>query len=85
MAIFSDEERQRISAALNSKGINRPCPACGHWEIAIVDGYVTHPLFPGGAPTAEEARDPEQEMTCIALACGHCGLLSHHTVRGLGL
>jgi len=85
VAIFSDEERQRISAALNSKGINRPCPACGHWEIALVDGYVTHPLFRSATSIADAPRAPEQELTCIAIACGHCGLLSHHTMRGLGL
>ncbi|HZS89652.1 MAG TPA: hypothetical protein VFE42_19445 [Chloroflexota bacterium] len=86
MAIFSDEERQRISAALNSKGINRPCSACGRWDIAIVDGYVRHRLYSSGDLDAGALSDHEQgSIICVALACSHCGLLSHHTVSSLGL
>jgi uncharacterized protein (DUF983 family) len=83
MAIFSEEERQRISAALNSRGINRPCPACGQWDISLVDGYVTHRVYSSAdldADTADAGAVP-----CIALTCTHCGYLSHHTVGGLGL
>jgi hypothetical protein len=85
VAIFGDEERQRISAALNSKGINRPCPACGKWDIAIVDGYVKHRLYSSSDLDANVGGDQEQGIACIAIACSHCGLLSHHTVSGLGL
>jgi hypothetical protein len=41
-----DEERRRISAALNSRGINRPCPAC----VAIACnrcGFVSHHTLSG--------------------------------------
>jgi hypothetical protein len=83
MALFSEEERQRISAALNSKGINRPCPACGRWDIAIVDGYVTHDLYRNNACDTDNAS--VDVVRCVAIECKHCGYLTSHTLRGLGL
>jgi hypothetical protein len=83
MAIFSAEERHEISAALNSRGINRPCPACGKWDITIVDGYVKHVLYSRDNPNAGTVGDAN--ITCIAISCNNCGLLSHYTLQGLGL
>ncbi len=83
MAIFSDEERRTISAALNSHGINRPCPACGRWDMAIVDGYVRHVLY--SRDNLTEGTVGDDALTCIAMSCHNCGLLSHYTLQGLGL
>jgi hypothetical protein len=83
MTIFGDEERQRISAALNSRGINRPCPACGQWNIAIVDGYVKHPAY--SRNNLDAAATGDAFIPCVAIECKHCGFLSHHTLRGLGV
>jgi hypothetical protein len=83
MAIFTDEERQRISEALNSRGINRPCPACGQWNVGIVDGYVTHDLYRSTTLDATNTRDGC--IRCVAIECKHCGYLTSHTLSGLGL
>jgi hypothetical protein len=83
MAIFSDEERQALSMALNSKGINRPCPACGQWDMALVDGYVQHHLYRSNTCDADTAS--VAVVRCIAIECKHCGYLTSHTLRGLGL
>jgi hypothetical protein len=83
MAIFSEEERQRISAALNSKGINRPCPACGRWDITIVDGYVRQDLYRSN--THDAGHTSVDVVRCVAIECKHCGYLTSHTLRGLGL
>ena len=83
MAIFSDEERREISAALNSRGINRPCPACGRWDIAIVDGYVKHYLY--SRDTLDAGTTSDAAVHCVAIECKHCGYLTSHTLSGLGL
>lgn len=83
MAIFSDEERREISAALNSRGINRPCPACGQWDIALVDGYVTHYLYHSSERDADNGS--AASIRCIAIECKHCGYVTSHTLSGLGL
>lgn len=83
MAIFSDEQRQTISLALNSRGINRPCPACGEWDVAIVDGYVTHPTYSRNDHDGNLVA--VSDILCVALVCNHCGLLSHHSLSRLGV
>jgi len=43
---FTDEQKQRISKALNEKvaGIFKGCGLCGNNQWSLVDGLVTLPL-----------------------------------------
>lgn len=78
---FSPEVRDRITRALNSKGVTIKCPMCGQMKLSIVDGYFNQTIqthFQGlvfGGRTIPSA----------VLACLHCGFLSQHSLGVLGL
>jgi ribosomal protein S27AE len=78
---FSINEKNRIMAALESRGATKPCPRCGNDVFAILDGYINHfvQTRPGdviiGGPSVPTA----------VVVCTKCGWLAEHALGGLQL
>lgn len=77
---MDDARRQKAIAALQSRGVDKPCPRCGALNFQIVD-ETTIPVQqqPGtiviGGPS----------VPAVIVACTHCGLLTMHSSLLLGL
>ena len=78
---LTDEQRNRISEALQQRGATRECPRCGNDTFALVGGYFVHTVqqnFGGlvlGGPNIPTA----------VVVCNKCGWLAEHALGALGL
>jgi hypothetical protein len=55
---------------LKARGVDKPCPACGHEKFAPVEGEVDLAL--------PVDRQPGKFVIAAALACENCGFLRLH-------
>jgi hypothetical protein len=76
-----DKERSdKIINALNSKGVNKPCPRCGHLHFSVVEETfipINHD------PNAVVAGGPV--VPTVIVACSNCGFVTQHALGALGL
>lgn len=79
--LFSQEQQNKIIAALEQRGAKLPCPRCGNGNFALVGGYFNQVLqteltgFTLGGPSIPSA----------VVACTKCGFLAQHALGALGL
>jgi hypothetical protein len=76
----AQEERERVRAALASRGSNR-CPCCGHAESMLLDGYIILSL----SPRSNRAVLGGKTVSCAATACTKYGYVAVHSLTHLGL
>jgi len=79
-SVLSEDQRQKIAAALEARGATQACPRCSNKTFTVLEGYFTHPLSPSvgmilGGPAVPVA----------VVACNNCGFLSEHALGTLGL
>ena len=55
------------------------CPACGHWEWELVDGFVSPPVM-----TNVWTGDRKSGFPCVAYVCLTCGNALFFSVVALG-
>ncbi len=81
MPEFSQEQKDKIIRALESRGAKQPCPRCGNNNFTLVDGYFNQPIqteLAGlviGGPS----------IPSIVVVCTRCGFMSQHALGVLGL
>ena len=76
-----DQERSnRIIQALNSKGVNKPCPRCGNLHFNV----VAETSIPVNSNPAIISADTTVVPTVI-VACTNCGFVTQHALGALGL
>ena len=81
MKEIPQEEKLKITRALDERGANRPCPRCGNESFALVGGYFNQTIqieaqgiFLGGP-----------SIPSVVVVCNQCGYLSQHALGALGL
>jgi hypothetical protein len=76
-----DKERsERIIRALSDKGVNKPCPRCGHLHF----GVVAETLIPiNSEPGVIHLHGPS--VPTVIVACNNCGFVTQHALGALGL
>lgn len=76
---LSPEQRQQIANALQERGANRACEACGNGEFAVADEIAQLRIAPMpnmiGGPTIPAA----------AVVCRRCGNVRFHALGLLNL
>jgi len=78
---ISEEQKQKIIAALKERGATLPCPRCGNQAFTLLDGYFNQTIqtkLSGmviGGPS----------VPSVVVGCDRCGLLSQHALGTLGL
>lgn len=70
------ERAEQIIAALQRKGVDLPCPRCGHTAFDVV-GEPDLLLKEGGWVTSSEV------LPTALIACRWCGFLCRHALRVL--
>jgi len=80
MSGWTQEQREDISKRLQDRGINRPCPRCGHTHFALVDGFAVFGLVDN-----LEDEGVRNLVPSVVLACSRCGNLNFHALGPLGL
>jgi ribosomal protein S27AE len=76
-------ERERanlIIQALSKKGVNKPCPRCGHPHFSV----VAETAIPINSDPAVVALNVEVVPTVI-VACSNCGFVTQHALGALDL
>ena len=66
--------------ALTAKGVNRPCPRCGHAKFSVV-GETLIPIQED--PAAFTIGGPS--IPTVIVACDNCGYVTQHASGPLGL
>lgn len=70
----------RIIEALNSKGVNKPCPRCGHLHFSV----VAETFIPiNNEPNVISVGGPV--VPTVIVACSNCGFVTQHALGALGL
>lgn len=76
-----DRQRsEKIIQALNSKGVTKPCPRCGHLHFNVV-AETTIPINSDPAVLSAET----EVVPIVMIACSNCGFLTQHALGALGL
>ncbi len=78
--LFSDQQRQRVAAALTGRGADGPCHRCGHPRATISDGYLKlrlHLELDTGVLAGPA-------LAATIVICDHCGHLDLHALDRLG-
>lgn len=73
-------EKERANAiiqALNKKGVNKPCPRCGHPHF----GVVAETSIPLSNDPIFRFSDPV--VPTVIIACNNCGFLTQHALGAL--
>jgi hypothetical protein len=65
---------------LNKKGVNKPCPRCGHLHFGVV-AETTIPI--NSDPKVVTLGGPV--VPTVIIACGNCGFVTQHALGALGL
>ena len=69
-----------IIETLNKKGVNKPCPRCGHPHFSVVaEAEIT---------VVEDTRwraAVPQALPIVVVACSNCGFVSQHALGPIGL
>lgn len=79
---LSAEQKEKIVQALQSRGVNNPCPRCGSKTFSLIDGYFNQPInidLAGGMVIGGPS------IPSVVTACNKCGFLSQHALGALGL
>lgn len=79
---LSEEEKKKIAAKLNEKGVRPGCPMCGHKNFILADGYFNHTIQ-GDIQSGLILGGPS--IPTIAIICSNCGFTSQHALGVLGL
>lgn len=77
----SKARRNEIKAALEERGVMRPCPRCSHPHFAILDGYFNQTVQTdlSGFQIGGKA------IPSAVTVCNNCGFFSQHALGTLGL
>jgi len=70
----------QVVQALQRKGVNKPCPRCGHLKFSVV-GETQIPLQQN--PNMLVIGGPS--IPAVIVACDNCGYITHHASVPLGL
>ena len=74
---------QKIVKTFEERGVNRPCPRCGHPNfIIVVEGYATYVIQP---PDLSRVVIEGQHLPAVITTCQKCGFVSVHSLITLGL
>lgn len=77
---MTKERLDLVIKALNEKGVKLPCPRCGKKEFSIVEESVVL-LQPD--PEAFTIGGPS--IPVIIVVCNHCGYITSHAKKVLGI
>lgn len=80
---LSEEQAEKILAALDNKGVNKTCPMCGNEEFTLIDGFTYHRL--NQDPISGDLKIGGPFIPTIGVICTNCGFLSEHAIGTLGL
>jgi hypothetical protein len=75
----SPERSTRIVDALKSKGVNKPCPRCGHLHF----GFVAETLIPIQSRPGIVVGAPV--VPIVIVACNNCGFVTQHALGALDI
>jgi predicted nucleic-acid-binding Zn-ribbon protein len=76
---FSDQDRQKIVAAFEAKGVKLRCPMCNSAEWVLAENYT--PLALQDMTTGLVIGGPS--IPAIAVVCKTCGYISLHSSKVL--
>lgn len=82
MTVLSEEQKRRVTHALDAAGSTLPCPRCGHQSFSLVDGYVIEfvqsqlrNMVVGGS----------NRLPSVVVTCDRCGFLAQHALESLNI
>jgi len=75
---LNDEQKEKLSAWLHSKGCNPDCPSCGHNEWSFGD-IVAFPHV------SVEGIDENAFVPAVQLICKNCAYVRSHAAIPIGL
>lgn len=78
---LTEGERSRIAEALTAHGALGACPACHENEWLIGDGYSLVVMRANLRGWTEDG----PSLATVSRICSHCGYLSLHAARVLGI
>ena len=82
MPEFTNEQSEKILAALHEANVSEPCPRCANTQFVLLDGYANIMTSPG-VPTRFIVSGPA--IPTILTVCQRCGYIAQHAIGALGL
>lgn len=81
MKELSQDQKNRIIAALEKAEAKLPCSRCGNQSFTLLDGYFNQPVQTelGGLVLGGPS------VPSVVVVCSRCGHLSQHALGALGL
>jgi predicted RNA-binding Zn-ribbon protein involved in translation (DUF1610 family) len=74
----NQDRSKRIVDALKSKGVNKPCPRCGHLHF----GFVAESTIPISEPGVVWGGPV---VPTVVVACNNCGFITQHALGALDI
>jgi ribosomal protein L37E len=74
-------QREAIAAALNERGVSRPCPRCGNATFQVETGIIAHPV----QSDLQTLTIGGVSIPVAVTSCRRCGFISEHALGQLGL
>lgn len=78
---ISQEEKDKIAHALNTKIPSLRCPMCSRSAFTLITGYLTPTL----SNHYKKIQVGGSIVPTVAIVCDNCGFISQHSVGVLGL
>jgi hypothetical protein len=78
--VVEKERSKQIIEALSKKGVNKPCPRCGHLHFGVV-AETSIPV--SSEPALITVGGPV--VPTVIVACNNCGFVTQHALGALGL
>jgi uncharacterized Zn finger protein len=76
----NQERLNSIVQALTSRGVNKPCPRCGHLKFSVVGEAI---IAINDDPSTVVVGGPA--IPVVLVACDNCGYVSQHASIPLGV
>jgi predicted RNA-binding Zn-ribbon protein involved in translation (DUF1610 family) len=78
--VVEKERANLIIQALSKKGVNKPCPRCGHPHFNVV-AETTIPLNDNPAILSADT----SVVPTVIVACSNCGFITQHALGALDI
>ena len=79
MIAINLERSNRIVEALKARGVDKPCPRCGHLHFGVVAETTIITTEPGRQILTDLV------VPTVIVACNHCGYVTQHALGALDI
>jgi hypothetical protein len=75
---------QAYAGKLAQRGVNRPCPRCGHLHFSVLgEGKLTVAAPPGSGLLNQLLPPVLRDLPIVVLGCSNCGYITQHSTAVL--